>query len=384
MSRPIRIAGGEVLAEGRLSAADLLLADGAIAGLDVAAPADAWTFDARGLMVLPGIVDLHGDAFERQMQPRPGVNFPADLALAETERQLLGNGITTAYHGVTLSWEPGLRGLEAWHALSGALHARPWVCDMRLHLRWEAFNLDALDVALADIARGRVNLLAFNDHTPEILPRLDNPAKAAAYAARSGVSVETLRTIGERAAAREAEVAASLDRLAAAARAAGIPMASHDDDSIPGRDAFRARGARISEFPMSEEIARAARAAGDWVAMGSPNVVRGGSHLGWASAGALAEAGVCNLLTSDYFYPCMARAPFVLAARGGLSLPEAWALVSKNPAAAGGLSDRGVVAAGKRADLLLVATDESGPRVLATIAAGQVAYLTAEGAGRMG
>ena len=135
---------------------------------------------------------------------------------------------------------------------------------------------------------------------------------------------------------------------------------------------------------MSEEIARAARAAGDWVAMGSPNVVRGGSHLGWASAGALAEAGVCNLLTSDYFYPCMARAPFVLAARGGLSLPEAWALVSKNPAAAGGLSDRGVVAAGKRADLLLVATDESGPRVLATIAAGQVAYLTAEGAGRMG
>jgi alpha-D-ribose 1-methylphosphonate 5-triphosphate diphosphatase len=384
MTRPIRIIGGRVLTEGRLVQADLLLADGVVAGLDVAAPRDAWTFEAQNLLVLPGIVDLHGDAFERQVQPRPGVNFPADLALAETEMQLLGNGITTAYHGVTLSWEPGLRGLDAWHALSAALFSRRWTCDMRLHLRWEAFNLDALDVAVADIAAGRVGLLAFNDHTPEILPRLDDPAKAAAYAARSGASVETLRNIGERAAARGTEVEAALDRLAAAARAADIPMASHDDDSIAGRDAFRARGARISEFPMNEEIARAARAAGDFVAMGSPNVVRGGSHLGWASAAALAEAGVCTVLTSDYFYPCLLRAPFVLAGRRVLALPEAWALVSQNPASAAGLSDRGAIAAGKRADLIVVAPDAGGPRLLATIVAGQLAHLTAEGAGRLG
>jgi alpha-D-ribose 1-methylphosphonate 5-triphosphate diphosphatase len=229
-----------------------------------------------------------------------------------------------------------------------------------------------------------VGLLAFNDHTPEILPRLDDPAKAAAYAARSGVPVATLRAIGERAAAREAEVAAALDRVAAAARAAGIPMASHDDDSIENRALFRARGARISEFPMTEEIAGAARAAGDFVAMGSPNVVRGGSHMGWASAGALAEAGVCTVLTSDYFYPCMLRAPFVLAGRGVFDLASAWALVAENPAAAGGLADRGVIAAGKRADLLLVANGAGGPRVLATIAAGRVAHLTAEGAERAG
>jgi alpha-D-ribose 1-methylphosphonate 5-triphosphate diphosphatase len=379
----VRITGGQVLADGRLVGADVVLADGTIAGLDVTAPADAWTLDATGLLVLPGIVDLHGDAFERQMQPRPGVSFPADLALAETEMQLLGNGITTAYHGVTLSWEPGLRGLEAWHALSAALHARPWVCDMRLHLRWEAFNLDALDVALDDIAAGRVALLAFNDHTPEILPRLDDPAKAAAYAARSGVPVATLRKIGERAAAREAEVAAALDRLAAAARAAGIPMASHDDDSIAGRDAYRARGAAISEFPMSEAIARSARDAGDWIAMGSPNVVRGGSHMGWISAATLAEAGICTVLASDYFYPCMLRAPFVLAGRGVLDLAAAWALVSANPAAAAKLSDRGAIAPGRRADLILVAAQDGAPRVLATLAAGRIAHLSAEGAVRL-
>ena len=106
----------------------------------------------------------------------------------------------------------------------------------------------------------------------------------------------------------------ALERIAAPARAAGLPMASHDDDTPAIRDAFRARGARICEFPMTEAVARAAAAAGDCVAMGSPNVVRGRSHLGWASAAALAEAGICRVLTSDYFYPCLLGAPFVLAA----------------------------------------------------------------------
>jgi alpha-D-ribose 1-methylphosphonate 5-triphosphate diphosphatase len=383
MSRALRIAGGRALLDGALVDADVTVNDGRIVALD--APAGpARVLDARGWLVLPGIVDLHGDAFERQLQPRPGVNFPAGLALAETERQLLANGITTAFHGVTLSWEPGLRGLEMWRALTAALFGQGWVCDMRLHLRWEALNLDALPVALADIAAGRVGLLAFNDHTPEILPRLDDPARSEKYAERAGVPVAALRDIGMRAAARHAEVAAALDQLAAAARRAGLPMASHDDESIPDRDAFRARGARISEFPMNETVARAARAAGDFVAMGSPNVVRGGSHLGWASAATLAEAGVCTVLTSDYFYPCLTQAPFVLAARGVLDLPAAWALVSTNPAAAAGLTDRGTIAPGQRGDLALVDAAANTPHVVATIAGGRLAYLSADAAERLG
>ena len=117
----------------------------------------ARTLDARGLLVLPGIVDLHGDAFERQLQPRPGVEFAAELALRDTEAQLLASGITTAFHGITLSWEPGLRGAETWRALLGALGAGRFACDMRVHLRWEAFNLEALPMALADIEAGRVH-----------------------------------------------------------------------------------------------------------------------------------------------------------------------------------------------------------------------------------
>jgi len=375
--RPLRIIGGTVLAEGRLQPADLLLAEGRIAAFDANA-ADAHTLDARGLLVLPGIIDIHGDAFERQLQPRPGVGFPVALALEDTERQLLANGISTAFHGVTLSWEPGLRSLEAWQALLTALASRAWTCDMRVHLRWEAFNVDALDTALADIAAGRVHLLAFNDHTPSILKKLADPVTSSKYSERGGITLDEFRALAERIATRAAEVPAALDRLAAAARTAGLPMASHDDYSIASRDEYRGRGAHICEFPTAEEIGRSARAHGDAVVMGSPNVVRGRSHLGWASAARLAEAGICSVLSSDYFYPCLLQAPFILAGRGVLDLPHAWDLVAANPAAAAGLHDRGVIEPGRRADLLLVKQHHGAPRVMATLVQGRVAHLAPE------
>jgi alpha-D-ribose 1-methylphosphonate 5-triphosphate diphosphatase len=187
--------------------------------------------------------------------------------------------------------------------------------------------------------------------------------------------------MAEQIGARAAQVPAALDRIGAAARAAGIPMASHDDDSLATREAFRARGARICEFPVAEEVAHNARAKGEFVVMGSPNVVRGRSHLGWASAATMAEAGVCNVLSSDYFYPAMLRAALILAERGVLDLPRAWALISANPAAAAGLEDRGTIETGKRADIVVV--DPNTPRVVATIVQGRIAHLADEGARRL-
>ena len=379
--RPLRITGGRVLIDGALIEGDVLLEGGRIS---CGAAPDARTLDARGLLVLPGIVDIHGDAFERQFQPRPGIGFPTDLALEDTERQLLACGVTTAFHGMTLSWEPGLRSAEAWRAMLDGLAARPWTCDMRVHLRWEAYNLEALDMAIADIAAGRVHLLAFNDHTPSILKKLSDPTTAAKYSDRAGMALADFSALAERTGAGAAAVPAAGARIAAAARAAGIPMASHDDASIADRDGFRAAGARICEFPMAEEVGAAAREAGDWVAMGAPNVVRGKSHLGWASAARLAEAGICTVLCSDYFYPCLLRAPFILAGRGVFDLAGAWALVSANPAAAGGLDDRGTIAPGKRGDLVLVDAVGPAPRLVATIAQGVPAHLGAEGWARLG
>jgi alpha-D-ribose 1-methylphosphonate 5-triphosphate diphosphatase len=376
----LRITGGTVLLAGDGAVqADLLVRDGLIDR--VGGGGGGLSFDASGLLVLPGIVDLHGDAFERQIQPRPGVDFPMDLALRDTESQLLANGITTAFHGVTLSWEPGLRSLTSWRGLLAALDAGSWTCDMRVHLRWEAYNLDALETAIADIEAGRVHLLAFNDHTPSILEKLKDPVEGAKYSGRAGMKMEAFRAMADEVAARAGAVPGALDRVAAVARAAGLPMASHDDDSIAVRDGFRARGARICEFPMAEEVGRAAVEAGDFVAMGCPNVVRGGSHLGWASAARLAEAGVCTVLTSDYYYPAMMRAALILAERGVLDLARAWGLISANPARAGGLADRGVIEAGKRADLVVV--DPATSRAVATIVGGRFAYLTAGGSGRL-
>ena len=381
--RPLCITGGEVLTpDGEFVPGDIRTAGDRIAA-DVAG-AGALRLDARGLKVLPGIVDIHGDAFERQLQPRPGVDFAPGLALAESERQLLANGITTAYHGVTLSWEPGLRSPASWRGVVDALHARPWVCDMRIHLRWEAYNLDALDMALADIQAGRVHLLAFNDHTPAILRRvMTDPVKGATYSDRAGTSLEAFRDLAGAVGARADQIEPALERIAAAARAAGLPMASHDDDTLAARDIFRRRGARICEFPVAQEVAEAAAAAGDFVAMGSPNVVRGRSHLGWASAAVMAEAGICRVLTSDYFYPCLLQAPFVLAARSVLDLAASWALVSANAADAAGLSDRGRLRPASRADIVVVADRDGPPRPVATIAGGRLAWLSAEGATRL-
>lgn len=375
---PISVTGGRVLLPAGEAVAALCVEDGYIAALDGAVR--GLRLNAAGLLVLPGIVDIHGDAFERQLQPRPGVDFPAPLALRDTEAQLLANGITTAFHGVTLSWEPGLRGIAAWRTLLDALGAEAWVCDMRVHLRWEAFNLDALDIALDAIARRRVHLLAFNDHTPSILKKLRDPVAGAKYSDRAGLTLEAFRDLAARTASREADVPAALHRIGAAARAAHIPIASHDDATIAERDAFRARGARICEFPMAEEVAQAARAAGDFVVMGSPNVVRGRSHLGWASAARMAEAGTCTVLSSDYYYPAMLQAALRLAG-GDLDLPRAWSLVAATPAAAAGLADRGRLAEGLRADIVVV--DPQARRVVATIAGGRLGYLSAEGSGRL-
>jgi alpha-D-ribose 1-methylphosphonate 5-triphosphate diphosphatase len=373
------LSGGRALLDGRIGAADVALADGIIVG---AAPC-ARRFDASGLLVMPGLVDIHGDAHERQMQPRPGIGFPPALAMRDSAAQLLACGITTAFLGVTLSWEPGLRGIEAWRASLAAVEAeRPRTgCDLRIHCRFEADNLDALEEVLGDIAAGRVQLLAYNDHTPAIVKRLDDPTKLAKYADRAGMKPEPFADLARRVAARRPEVPAARRRLSDAARAAGIPMLSHDDETPAMRADFRALGATICEFPVTESVAEAARAAGEHVVMGAPNVVRGGSHLGWSSAAPLAERGLVTVLASDYYWPAMLEAAFVMEGRGAMDLASAWALVSANPAAAAGLADRGRIAPGLRGDLVVV--DPAARAPVATFAAGELAWLAPGAAARL-
>jgi len=371
----LTIASGSVLTPQGFIDMDVGVADGVI----VEAKGGGRMIDASGLMVLPGLVDLHGDAFERQIMPRPGVSFALHTALADTDRQLVANGITTACHGVTSSWEPGLRGLDNARALVHAI-ARlrgKTACDMRLHLRHEVFNLAAVDETLGWIAGGMIDALAFNDHMRGIvLGQTIKASKLKTMVERAGLSEPDFMIVVERVLAREPDIAAALERLAKCAQAHGVPLLSHDDRHLADRAASRALGCAISEFPMSAEVARNAIAAGEMTVFGAPNVLRGGSHIGCPSAAMMAAEGLCSILSSDYYYPAMLAAPFRLVAQNGLALEQAWRLVSAHPAAALGLKDRGEITFGRRADLLLVETTPQGPHLVATLCGGEIAWLT--------
>jgi alpha-D-ribose 1-methylphosphonate 5-triphosphate diphosphatase len=362
-----------LLADGTIRPGSLVLAEGRIAEISGERAAG---LDAGGFLVLPGIVDLHGDAFERQLMPRPGVHFEPVAALVETDRQMLANGITTAYHGLTLSWEPGLRGIEAARAFLAALaEARPLLgADTRLHLRFETFNLEAEGEVLDWLASGLIDILAFNEHVDDIGRDIAR-AKLGTYLGRTRLDEASFVSLFERVRARRVDVPAAIGRLAAAARAMGIPMVSHDDDSPADRRRYRALGCAISEFPVDLETARCAIEADESVILGAPNVVRGGSHTARLSAAAAAEAGLCTALTSDYYYPALLQAAYRLAGRGQLDFAQCWALVSGNPARAAGLTDRGAIAAGNRADLIVVDDRDRGlPRVVAAFVAGRLRF----------
>ena len=374
----IRIEGGRALIGDRFEDAAVCVGDGVIDAVGEETDA-AQRIDARGLLVLPGIVDVHGDAFERQIMPRPGVHFAVDIALFDTDRQVVANGITTVFHGVTWSWEPGLRGADNARAILSAMEEmRPRLgADTKFHLRHETFNLDAEPEITAWLDARRIGVLAFNNHMPAMKDNAPvRPAKIAEMAQRSGLSRDAFQDLVLRIGQHADEVPYSIERLSAAAMANRVPLLSHDDVSPEQRRWYRSLGCRLAEFPTTIETAQEAARAGDDIVLGAPNVVRGGSHIGWINARDMIAQGLCSILASDYYYPAPVIAAFRLAADGVATIEKAWTLVSEIPAAAVGLADRGVIAAGRRADLILVDATGGHPRVVATIVAGRIVHLT--------
>jgi len=373
------ISGNRVLTPAGLGGSHLVFRDGRI-GDPGTAPAvgGAW-LDAGDLLVLPGIVDLHGDAFERAVMPRPGVTFPYDAALHDVDRQLLANGITTEFHGVTLSWEGGLRGepyaermFECLERMRGALGARHHV-----HLRFETHHVDGVGIAQQWIRAGRVQFLALNDHLPGMARRLGDDRKLLQYADRAECDLDTFQARIRQAMAAADDVGDAMRELARSAREAGLSVASHDDPDAATRRYYHQLGCRVAEFPLTAEAARVARDLGDAIVFGAPNVVRGRSHTNAPNAAEMVRAGLCDILTSDYYYPAPLAAALRLADQGILPLPQAWRLVSANPARAAGLADRGTLAAGQAADAIVVDDSLPGlPRVCAAIVGGVLRHAT--------
>lgn len=372
------IDNGEVLsADGGLAHSRVTIDGDRIVDVGGAVAAGVRRLDASGLLVLPGIVDLHGDGFERSLMPRPGVYFDHTIALAEMDRGLVAHGITTAYLGLTVSWEPGLRSLDAGRALVASLaRLRPsFAADVRLHIRWETFALDCIDAIVGWLELEPRPILAFNDHTTGTIEHRTDPVKLRKWAERSGLEAAAYQRLVGEVAERRPRVEAGVAQLAAVARRRGITMLSHDDRTRAERARYRDLGATVAEFPLTREVIEDSAARGEATVLGAPNVLRGGSHTGALTATEMIEAGLCSVLASDYYYPAQLHAAFKLVGERRLPLGRVWPLVSRNPARAAGLDDRGDIAVGQRADLILVdAGTMAEPRVVATIVGGELVH----------
>ncbi|MYM55466.1 alpha-D-ribose 1-methylphosphonate 5-triphosphate diphosphatase [Thalassovita mangrovi] len=374
---PLRLTGATVLRDGQMQDRSVVIENGRISK----GPQPA--VDLSGYYILPGIIDLHGDAFERHIAPRPTAPFPIETGLRATDREAAANGVTTAWLAQCWSWEGGMRGPDFAEEVMQALqrYKSQALIDLRLQLRYETHMVESEDRLLSAIRRHGIDYVVFNNHLDEALDAAESdPAKITHWASKNGRTSKEHMDIVHKASERKAEVPRHLCHLAEAFDTLGITYGSHDDSSAEAREHYAMIGARICEFPTKRAPAAAAAAMGDPVLMGAPNVVRGGSQSGNIPAAQLVREGLCDALVSDYFYPALSQAAFRLVDMGVLSLPKAWALVSEGPAHILRLADRGVIDYGKRADLVVI--HKRTRAIEATISDGRLAYLAGEAAHR--
>jgi alpha-D-ribose 1-methylphosphonate 5-triphosphate diphosphatase len=370
---PLRLTGAEILYESGLHRDAISIAGGLI---DTSGGRE---IDLSGYRILPGIIDLHGDGFERHMAPRRGaVDHPA-AGLAGLDAECAASGITTAVLAQFWSWEGGMRSPDFAQTLAQALQGAETLTAMHLQLRVETHMIDTLDAMVDLVRRAGISYLVWNDHLPhKHLAAGKRPPGLTGQALKAGRSPEDHATLLAALHANGARLEAALAPITAELAAFGVRMGSHDDNTAADRARFRALGADLCEFPETEDAARAAKDAGEPVIMGAPNVVRGASHSGKIAAEVLIEAGLVDALVSDYHYPTLARAALKLVPRMGWV--AAWGLISSGPARVMGWQDRGRIAPGARADLVIM--DAEG-RIGCTIAGGRVSHLSGALAARM-
>jgi alpha-D-ribose 1-methylphosphonate 5-triphosphate diphosphatase len=362
-----------VLADGAV-----LVEDGVIVAVgDGAAVADGFAGEAEiiegaGGFLLPGLIDLHTDALEKEITPRPGADFPIEIAVQELDRKFVACGITTVFHSLHFGYQEaewsnrskytrrevvaGLRGM-AGHTLART----------KLHARYEivGHGPEAYGLVEGLLREGAIDLLSFMDHTPgqgQYSRELWFGRRMRDGKTREEAEAELTEKQN-----RPRVTAERLAELAALATALNVPLASHDDDTPAKVARMRELGVTVCEFPVALAAAEAARACGQVVLGGAANVLRGGSLTGNLDVTAGIRGGAVDGLCSDYYPPAMLHAVFKLWREGVWELPRAVAAVSAVPAAAAGIDDEvGAIVVGRRADLVLVHEREGRPSVTAT------------------
>lgn len=364
-----------VLANARLVLGDevvtgsVAIDGGKISAIDQGAAVPAGAIDCAGDYVIPGLIELHTDNLERHMQPRPGVKWPLAAAVIAHDRELAGVGVTTVFDALRV-------GSITRSAAKYEKYARPVATEILrqreagilkishfLHLRAEICS-ETLSEELDEFGpEDRIGILSLMDHTPGQRQFRDTSKMAEYLTGKYGMAANAIADYFGELLELSARVREPHEEAAVAAgRRLGATLASHDDTTVADVETSATHGCRIGEFPTTAEAAQASHARGIAVIMGAPNLLRGGSHSGNVSAAELAEAGVLDILSSDY-------APSSLlmgAVKMGLEfddMPRGVATVTRAPAAAAQLADRGEIAVGRRADLVRFALRDGLPAV---------------------
>ena len=336
------------------------VAHGVITSVDQGPASHAEGWDLQGDYLMPGFVEMHTDNFERHLMPRPKVQWAEMPALLAHDAEVAAAGITTVFDALGVgdadpdslrgsTWNPVIETLDSC-AREGLLRA-----DHHLHVRCELPAPNTIELFTPFHDHPRFSLISLMDHTPGQRQWENIEVARVYYTGKKGWSNEKFE--------RQVELAGELQaRYAAPHRAYfvnycqthHIALASHDDTTVAHVQQAHTEGASMSEFPTTLLAAQTAHEHGLLNVMGGPNVVRGGSHSGNVAAADLARNGLLDILSSDYVPGSLLSAAMRLVDDGILSLPQAIATVTHNPAQATGLKDRGQIAVGLRADLIQV------------------------------
>lgn len=352
---------------------DIHIEHGIIRGLTPHSSGDV--IDLGNMLLTPGFVDVHSDAIEKELEPRPGTTFPLEHSLMEMDKKLAIAGVTTMFHAIAFEtkMESGIRCPENSDKIiriMKRMNSETLRVDNRVHARFEVSSLESIDVIEQLLKDGLIDFFSVMDHAPGQGQFKDVEKWERFYAGSYGLNREEMNALREKKMTRDHEAMIRLINLAIDKK---ISIASHDDCNVGKVRAMTDLGVTISEFPLSLEVAEFAKQNGLATGMGAPNVVRGGSQSGNIAAKELIANGLCDYLCSDYHPVSLLNSVYIMRNTLEIPLEQGFAMVTSTPARIAGLSDRGEIAIGKRADIAAI-DDSRLPTVLLTVAGGRIVH----------
>lgn len=336
--------------------------------------------DAKNMWVMPGFIDLHSDAIEKSIQPRPRAVLPMEIALTELDKNLAACGITTMHHCLSFTGREDneLRYFKRSAELVNQIKALApeMLVRTRVHARYEMLESDAISLLFDLMDENKLDLVSLMDHTPgqgqfRNSDYLYEYYTKMAHLSRAQVDEMVERRISLRRQFDDGHV----KELVQQCHTQSIPVASHDDDTAAKVEWVHDMGVQISEFPVTLEAAETAHSCGMNVLMGAPNIIFGRSLSDNLSGREAVSSRCCDLIGSDYSPSSLLHAVFKLYELNLGTLPELVGMISHQPAEVMGQDDQiGSIEEGLEADLVMVDAQGHAPRVIRTFVAGRQVF----------